>query len=70
MPFLTISGAVREIEARFGLRCSRRLLTSWFYNDVLDAGRCPVVDGRRQIPVDYLPAIAAQISKRRRATST
>jgi hypothetical protein len=61
---LSISSAVRELESNFGVRCSRRLLSGWFYNQVLDVNQCPIRDGRRQIPVSYLPEIARTIKRR------
>lgn len=42
-------------------RISNGFCRAWF-----DLGRCPLVAGRRLIPEDYLPALAAILRHRRR----
>ena len=41
-----------------------RTLARLFYDRVLDADRCPVVSGRRQIPIEYVPAIRLELERR------
>jgi hypothetical protein len=51
MPYHTIS----EIARRLGI--PPRAISDMFYARRLDDARCPVISGRRLVPVDYLPAI-------------
>jgi hypothetical protein len=41
-----------------------KVLTQMFYRGALDAARCPIVCGRRLIPEDILPDIAAKLAAR------
>jgi len=50
-------------EAARALGCRPKLLTDWLYLGKLDGKRCPIFCGRRQIPADYLPAIAAMLRR-------
>jgi hypothetical protein len=50
--WFTVSDVARKIE---GAR--PKDITDLFYQRKLDDARCPVVGGRRLIPVDYVPQI-------------
>jgi hypothetical protein len=54
---LTVSQAAR----RWGV--APRAISDLFYARRLDDSRCPIVGGRRLIPVDYLPEIEAALRK-------
>jgi hypothetical protein len=55
---------VSEIARREGV--PPRVISDLFYQRVLNDAQCPVVGGRRLIPVDYLPAITAALRERGR----
>jgi hypothetical protein len=50
-----------EIARRNGVR--PRDISDLFYRRVLSDERCPVIAGRRLIPVDYEPTIVAALKK-------
>ena len=58
MDFLSVSEAANEIGA------VPRDITNSFYSRRLDTKRCPIVAGRRLIPRDYLPELAAELQRR------
>ena len=60
MQFLSVSEAARE----FGVR--PREISDLFYQRVLSDDQCPIVGGRRLIPLDYLPEVASAPRKRGR----
>jgi hypothetical protein len=53
---------VSEIASRYGV--PPRVISDLLYGRVLDDQRCPLVAGRRLIPVDYLPVIGAVLRDR------
>jgi hypothetical protein len=53
--FYSVSGLARH----FGV--APRKISDLFYARRLDDERCPVIDGRRIIPADYVPAIEAAL---------
>jgi hypothetical protein len=55
---------VREVARQIG--CRPRDLSDGLYDGTLDAGRCPLVAGRRLIPRDYVPEIRKALRERRR----
>jgi hypothetical protein len=50
---------VSDVARRFNV--PPRMISDLFYARKLDDQRCPIVGGRRLIPEDYLPAIAAAL---------
>jgi hypothetical protein len=62
-PFLTVSEAAR----RLGVR--PRDISDLFYQRRLSDELCPVASGRRLIPLEYLPVIAAALLDRQRKGS-
>jgi hypothetical protein len=56
--FVLVSGAARRLGRR------PREISDAFYQGKLDDQRCPLIDGRRMIPLDYLPIIE-QVLRRR-----
>lgn len=40
-----------------------RAITSAFYDRKLDTDRCPLMAGRRMIPIDYLDGIAFELRR-------
>jgi hypothetical protein len=55
LPPVTVSEAARRIGAK------PRDISDLFYARRLDDARCPVIGGRRLIPVDYLPELEAAL---------
>lgn len=51
-------------EAAKRLRVAPRLLSDLLYWGKLDGRLCPIVAGRRLVPVSYLPAIRAVLRRR------
>jgi hypothetical protein len=54
--FLSVGEAADEIGVK------PRMISDLFYARQLSAERCPIVAGRRLIPRDYLPEIAAVLA--------
>jgi hypothetical protein len=50
---------VSEVARRIGAR--PKDISDLFYQRRLDGARCPIVGGRRLIPVDYVPVIEAAL---------
>ena len=63
---LTVSGAASELKRLFGLDVHPRDITTCLYLGKLDAEQCPIVSGRRLIPREALPDLAAILQTRRR----
>jgi hypothetical protein len=55
MQHLIVSEVARQIGAR------PKDISDLFYQRRLDDERCPIVGGRRLIPVDYVPVIEATL---------
>lgn len=53
---------VGEVARPFGI--APRVISDLFYSHHLDNQRCPVVGGRRIIPVEYVPQIEAVLRER------
>ena len=66
MANLTVSEAAIELENQFQIPCAPRTLSDLIYTRRLDAKRCPLQNGRRLIPRDYLPRIAELLRARGR----
>ena len=58
--FLTVG----QVADKIGVR--PRDVSDAFYSRVLDAARCPVVNGRRFIPTDYVPEVRRVLAERGR----
>ena len=54
--------SISEVARRFGVR--PRDISDLFYQRRLSDEVCPVVGGRRLIPLDYLPEIEAALRER------
>ena len=57
MEHLSVSGAARQLGAR------PKDISELFYRRVLRDDLCPIVAGRRLIPANYLPMIAAALRR-------
>lgn len=44
--------------------CRPRDISDLFYCRILDESRCPVVQGRRLIPPDYIPVVEQALRER------
>jgi hypothetical protein len=53
----TVSGAAREVSERLGKPVRPRDLSDLFYSRVLSDEKCPILGGRRLIPLGYLEEI-------------
>ena len=62
--FMTVSDVARNLGQRFQVVVPPRVISDLFYQRELRDDVCPMVGGRRLIPQDYLPAIAAALRKR------
>ncbi len=51
-------------EAAEAIQVTPRAISNALYDRKLDVSRCPIVAGRRLIPRDYLPEIAAVVRGR------
>jgi hypothetical protein len=58
MQTLTVSQVARQIGV------SPRRISWMFYDRSLSDATCPVVNGRRRIPADYVPVIEAMLRSR------
>lgn len=54
--------SVSEVARRVGI--APRVLSDLFYLKRLDDKRCPVIGGRRVVPVTYIPTIRAVLKRR------
>jgi hypothetical protein len=54
---LTVSDVARELTVRHGVVVSPKTLTDLFYRRELDDIYCPIIGGRRLIPLDFLPTL-------------
>lgn len=57
MPFINVSEAARRLGA------SPKDISTLFYTRQLRDDLCPVVAGRRMIPVEYVDSIAAALKR-------
>ena len=64
MPYVSVSGAARQISDEVGCPISPPQISNLFYRRHLDDKRCPIVGRSRLIPVDYIPAIVAELRRR------
>ena len=64
MDYLAVSDAARRLKAR------PRDISELFYRRQLRDDLCPIVAGRRLIPEDYLPVIAAALRRAGRPATT
>jgi hypothetical protein len=60
MSYISVGDAAR----RFGPRIKPAQISQLFYERLLRDDLCPVVAGRRLIPLDYLPIIAAALRRK------
>jgi hypothetical protein len=56
-------------EAAEALNVAPRAISNALYDRKLDLARCPKVAGRRLIPKDYLPSIAAVLRSQKEAVA-
>jgi hypothetical protein len=56
--FLTVGQVAQQ------LGVPPRVISNMLYNRTLDADRCRIVAGRRCVPADYVPSIAAILRDR------
>ena len=61
---VTVSGAARNLEGRLGVVVRPRDISDLFYKRLLPEDRCPILNGRRMIPLDYLPVIERALRER------
>ena len=61
---LTVSEAARALGAKYGIVIAPKILTDLFYRRDLDDSDCPIVGGRRLIPVDYMPVMESVLRRR------
>jgi hypothetical protein len=55
--------SVGEVARLLGGDINPQAITNLFYQRKLDVRRCPIVGGRRIIPLDYVPAIKDALRK-------
>ncbi|MDP1797624.1 MAG: hypothetical protein Q8K78_09090 [Planctomycetaceae bacterium] len=51
-----------SLARRYG--CKPRDISDLFYGRILDESRCPVIQGRRLIPPDYIPVVEQVLRER------
>jgi hypothetical protein len=51
----------RSLTDRLGVVVRPRDVTDLFYSRILQEDRCPILAGRRLIPVDLIPAIESKL---------
>lgn len=61
---VSVSEAARRISDNVGFTVAPRAISDAFYKRFLDDERCPIIGGRRIVPVDYLPEIEAKLRER------
>jgi hypothetical protein len=61
---VSVSQAIQELNEQYGLTVHPQDLSNLFYRRELRHDLCPIVGGRRLIPRDYLPLIAATLQQR------
>ncbi len=64
--FTTVGGIARVLSDRLGLDVRPPDITNLYYRRLLPGVDCPIVGGRRLIPLDQLPAIEAKLRERGR----
>ena len=52
---------VSDVGRRYGV--PPRVISDLFYGRKLDDQRCPIIGGRRLIPIDYLPEVEAALRR-------
>ena len=62
---VTVSGAARELGARLGLIVRPRDISDLLYDRVVPDDRCPMLGGRRMIPIEYLAELGEALIERR-----
>ena len=65
MTHVWVAEAARRLQAS-GEDVKPREISDLFWSGKLDSSRCPLIGGRRMIPLDYLPTVAAILRSRRR----
>jgi len=65
MDHVWVAEAARRLQAS-GADVKPREISDLFWSGKLDSSRCPLVGGRRMIPLDYLPTVAEVLRNRRR----
>jgi fibrillarin-like rRNA methylase len=63
---MSVSQVADSLSAQYGVTISPRAITMLFYERALRTDLCPIVGGRRRIPTDYVPQIAAVLRRRGR----
>jgi hypothetical protein len=64
--YYSVSEAAEQLERRHGVVVPPRVLSDLIYQRILPVDHCPIVGGRRLIPMDLLPAIEAKLRERLR----
>lgn len=54
--------AITEVAERRDVNVAPRVISDAFYQGRLDRSKCPVVGGRRLIPLDYLPELKSVLT--------
>jgi hypothetical protein len=62
--YLTVSEAARALEEEHGQPINPRWISESLYRRELRDDLCPIQSGRRLIPADYLPLVAAALRRR------
>ena len=68
--FSTVSEIAKELERRHGVAVSPKIISDLIYQRILAADKCPILCGRRMIPLDLMPEIEAKLRERGRLGST
>ena len=62
--YTTVGSLARDMGEKTGAAVRPSDITNLFYKRILDEDRCPVLGGRRLIPVDYVPVIERVLRER------
>ena len=60
----TIGDIARQLGVMAGKDVPPRVISDLFYKRVLSTERCPILGGRRLVPVDYVPVIERALRDR------
>jgi hypothetical protein len=60
---LNVSQAADEVRRLTGTKVAAERISRMFYHGKLDTDRCPIINGRRQIPPEYIPDICRELRR-------